>query len=111
MRSTKEQAEYVKMMEVTLRDNPLAFSGISGQEDGYFHAISKPSPAKVEFLSPSDGKIKEAVEKNPDVFSPFLPYKLACERIVMGNNDACLETMLEELEMKYRIEELETIYL
>ena len=79
--------------------------------NGYFHSLSKPPPSVVEYLCPSEAKVKVEVRKKVETFSAFLPYQLACERLSTNTDgDHSLEDTIKSLSKKYSIESLEQIY-
>ena len=70
-----------------------------------------PSPLDVEYMGTSTASCNKAIRENPDYFSPFIPYKLAVERIADGNNDDMLRQSINVMSQKYTIENLSKYYL
>jgi hypothetical protein len=82
------------------------------EESPYFDlTVRKLSPSSVESMAPSIAMINKTIEENEAYFSPFIPYKLAVERIAVGSNDDGLQLSIAKMSEKYTIESLSKYYL
>ena len=111
IRSQSDLAAFQHRYEKLRRSSKDVLTKTGRNKSGYFYSLSKPPPSAVEYLGPSEAKVKIEVRKKDETFSAFLPYQLACERYSTNEDDNSLENTINSLSKRYSITELEKIYL